>query len=261
MTMIEKILARQAGRDHVTANDFVVCDVNMAVQTDISFLIDEALAAPKKIADPDRIAVVFDHRVPARTPEDAAAHTKGRRFVETWGIKRFFDVGNHGICHQVIQENGLALPGQILTCPDSHTIASGAFNCAARGLGEVDFAAVMATGKTWFRVPPAINIVLEGSKPQNVFGKDILLHLAGTLGSVEGRSVEFSGTGLGGLSIDDRTSLTTMCAEISADFALMPADDVLLRYLRDRTTASFQPVTADPSAEYAAVHVVDLAKL
>jgi 3-isopropylmalate/(R)-2-methylmalate dehydratase large subunit len=261
MTMIEKILARHAGRDSVGAGEIVVCDVDMAVQTDISFIIDEKLASPKKIADPDRIAVVFDHRVPARSAEDAAAHIKGREFVEKWGIKRFFDVGNHGICHQVIQESGLALPGQILVCPDSHTIASGAFNCAARGMGEVDFVAVMCTGKTWFRVPPVISIVLEGAKPANVFGKDILLHIAGSLGSVEGHSVEFAGAGLATLSLDDRTTLTTMCAEISADFALMPADEVVLRYLRDRNAASFQPVAADGDAEYAAVHVVDLGKL
>jgi 3-isopropylmalate/(R)-2-methylmalate dehydratase large subunit len=258
MTMIEKILARHAGVGAVKAGDIVVCDVDMAVQIDLSILVDATLALPKRIANPDKVALILDHRVPASTIEAAAAHRKAREFAARLGVQRFFDVGRSGICHQVIQESGLALPGQILVCSDSHTIASGVLNCAARGLGQIEITQIMCTGKTWFRASPTILFRLEGSRPANVFGKDILLHIAGRFGSVEGHNVEFSGPGLASLPLDDRSTICTMCAEISADFATMPADAVVLEYLAARTQAAFEPAVADADADYAAVHVIDL---
>ena len=261
MTMVEKILARHAGVDSVKLGDIVVCDVDMAVQIDLSYLIDEKLSLPKRIADPDKVAIILDHRVPASKIDDAAAHGKARQFAAKFGIERFFDVGRSGICHQVIQESGLALPGQILVCPDSHTLASGALNCAARGLGQLEITQIVCTGKTWFRASPTVQFRLEGEKPANVFGKDILLHIAGRFGSVEGHNVEFSGPGLKTMSLDDRSTICTMCAEISADFATMPADDVVLNYLQGRARVAFEPVAADADAEYAAIHVVDLAAI
>ncbi|MGH7068821.1 MAG: aconitase/3-isopropylmalate dehydratase large subunit family protein [Acetobacteraceae bacterium] len=261
MTIVEKILARHAGVAAVRPGDIVVCDVDMAVQLDLSFVMDERLASPKRIADPGKVAIVLDHRVPARSVEDATAQAKARKFAAKWGLKNFFDVGNHGICHQVIMENGLALPGQILACSDSHTIASGALNCAARGLGQVEIAQIISTGKTWYRASPTIKFVLRGGKPPNVFGKDILLHIAGRFGSVEGHNVEFSGPGLASLTFDDRSTLITMCAEISADFATLPADEPVLNYLKGRARVPFEPVFADADADYAAVHEIDLAAL
>jgi 3-isopropylmalate/(R)-2-methylmalate dehydratase large subunit len=261
MTMIEKILARHAGVESARPGDILVCDVDMAVQIDLSYLIDEKLAQPKRIADPDKVALIMDHRVPASKIEDAAAHRKARQFAERFGIKRFFDVGRSGICHQVIQESGLALPGQILVCSDSHTLASGVLNCAARGLGQLEITQIICMGKTWFRVSPTVQFRLEGAKPKNVFGKDILLHIAGRFGSFEGHNVEFSGPGLKTISLDDRSTICTMCAEISADFATMPADDVVLDYLKERTKAAFEPVEPDADAEYAAVHVINLAEI
>ncbi len=96
------------------------------------------------------------------------------------GYGASFDVGRHGICHEVIAQNGLALPGQILTCTDSHTCAAGAYNAAARGLGPVEVYSVMCTGKTWFQIAPTYRYELTGEKPDVVSGKDIFLHIAGT---------------------------------------------------------------------------------
>lgn len=261
MTMIEKILARHAGVPSARPGDILVCNVDMAVQIDLSYLVDENLAQPKRIADPDKVALILDHRVPASKVEDAVAHQKAREFAKRFGITRFFDVGRSGICHQVIQESGLALPGQILVCSDSHTIASGALNCGARGLGQLEVTQIVCTGKTWFRVAPTVLFRLEGTKPANVFGKDILLHIAGHFGSFEGHNVEFSGPGLKTMPLDDRSTICTMCAEISADFATMPADDVVREYLRARTQTPFEPVDSDADAEYAAVHVVNLREI
>src|SRR5262249_19467109 len=158
-----------------------------------------------------------------------------------------------GICHQVILESGLARPGQILTCADSHTIASGALNCAARGLGPAEILQVVCTGRTWFRAAPTIEYELTGRPSPGVFGNDIFLHIAGRDGSVEGHTLEFAGEGLANLSIDDRATIATMCQEISADFATFPADAVVVEHLRQVTGETLQGVAADPDATYADV--------
>jgi 3-isopropylmalate/(R)-2-methylmalate dehydratase large subunit len=260
MTMIDKILARHAGVDRVAPGEIVVCNVDMAVRIDLEFSIAGMGLDPKRIADPERIAVVLDHAVPAPTIGDAAGQARARAFAKKFGISRFYDVGNHGICHQVIFENGLALPGQILACTDSHTIASGALNCAARGLGPIEMLQIVCTGKTWYRISPTIRFELVGTKPPTVFGKDVFLHIA-SLGSAEGRNVEFGGPGLQNLTLDDRSTLATMCAELSANFATFPADDVVLDYLRRITDATLEPVESDRDADYDTVHRIDLSTL
>ena len=103
----------------------------------------------------------MDHAVPAPTLKDAAGGPKARKFVADFGIQRFFDVGRHGICHQVIAENGLARPGEVLACTDSHTCAGGAYNTAARGLGPAEVYSILCTGKTWFQVAPTIRYELD----------------------------------------------------------------------------------------------------
>lgn len=261
MTMIEKILARHAGVYRVKPGDIVVCEVDKIVQLDLTFSVQGMNAIPLRVARPERIAVILDHTVPAPSVHDAAGHMKAREFVEKFSIEKFFDVGNHGICHQVIMENGLALPGQILSCTDSHTCASGAFNCAARGVGVAEILQIVCTGKTWYKVSPTIKFVLVGKKPGHVFGKDIFLYIAGTFGSAEGYNVEFAGEGIGSLTIDDRATLATMCAEISAEFATFPADHAVASYLKTVTDEEFEPVDSDPDAEYGAVYTIDLSGL
>jgi 3-isopropylmalate/(R)-2-methylmalate dehydratase large subunit len=258
LTMLQKILAAKAGLGSVEEGQIVVTPVDTTVMIDLVFSNGRLPADPKRIENPDGVVVMLDHAVPAPTIGDAAGHQLARSFVQKFGIKRFFDVGAHGICHQVILENGIALPGQILVCSDSHTIASGAFNCAARGLGAAEILQIVCTGKTWFKVSPTVLYRLHGRLQPGVYGKDVFLHLAGRFSSVEGHDVEFSGPGISTLTLDDRATLATMCAEISANFALFPADSVLLGYLKTVTDAPFTPVTSDPDAAYAQVHDVDL---
>src|SRR3979411_2994145 len=118
MTMVEKILARACGQEHVNVGDVVVCEVDMTVLIDLQFAT--MWAAPTRVADPDRLAVIMDHAVPAPSVKDADGGVNARAFVQEFGVERFFDVGRHGICHQVIAENGLPRPGELLTCTDSH---------------------------------------------------------------------------------------------------------------------------------------------
>ena len=259
MTMAEKILARHSGNATVSPGDIVVCDVDKIVQIDLLFAPGTIM--PKRIADPRKVVVVLDHAVPAPTIGDAEAQSIARQFVKQFGIEKFFDVGRGGICHQVMLENGIALPGQILTCADSHTCASGAFNCLARGLGPLEMLQIMCTGKTWYQVAPTVRIDLRGRKPSNVFGKDVFLHIANIAGSVEGRSIEFGGPGVAELTLDDRATLATMGAELSADFATFPADEKVAEYLRSVTDEPFEPADSDPDASYSARYDIDLSSL
>jgi 3-isopropylmalate/(R)-2-methylmalate dehydratase large subunit len=259
MTMIEKILARAAARDRVEVGDYVVCDVDMTVLIDLQFAT--LWASPTRIAGADRLAVIMDHAVPAPTLSDADGGVKARAFVAEHGVERFFDVGRHGICHQVIAENGLALPGQILTCTDSHTCAAGAYNTAARGLGPAEVYSVMCTGKTWFQVAPTIRYELTGTKPGLVSGKDVFLHIAGTYGDATNHNLELDGPGLCSIPMNDRRTIATQGAEISADFTTFPADELCRAFLAERTDASYEAADADPDANYAAVRQIDLSSL
>ena len=259
MTMIEKILARAAGSDHVEVGEFVVCEVDMTVLIDLQFAT--LWASPTRIADPDRLAVIMDHAVPAPSIADADGGVRARAFVKQHGIERFFDVGRHGICHQVIAENGLARPGEILTCTDSHTCAGGAYNNAARGLGPAEVYSIMCTGKTWFQVAPTLRYELVGEKPTVVTGKDIFLHIAGTYGDATNHNLEFGGVGLASVPMNDRRTIATQGAEISADFTTFPVDEVCREFLRARSDRALEPVDSDPDAGYAAVREVDLSTL
>jgi 3-isopropylmalate/(R)-2-methylmalate dehydratase large subunit len=259
MTVIEKILARKAGRDHVEVGEFVVCDVDMTVLIDLQFAT--LWASPTRIADPDRLAVVMDHAVPAPSVSDADGGVRARDFVKEHGIDRFFDVGRHGICHQVIAENGLARPGEIITCTDSHTCAGGAYNTAARGLGPVEIYSIMCTGRTWFQVAPTYRYELTGDKPSMVTGKDIFLHIAGTYGDATNHSLEFGGSGLASVPMNDRRTIATQGAEVSADYTTFPVDDLCRAFLAEHGATGYEPADADPDASYADVRHVDLSAL
>jgi 3-isopropylmalate/(R)-2-methylmalate dehydratase large subunit len=259
MTMIDKILARAAGVDHVGVGDVVVCDVDMTVLIDLQFA--GMWAPPTRIADPERLAVIMDHAVPAPSVADADGGVSARAFVKDFGIERFFDVGRHGICHQVIAENGLARPGEVLTCTDSHTCAGGAYNTAARGLGPVEVYAIMCTGRTWFQIAPTIRYELVGDKPETISGKDIFLHIAGAYGDATNHNLEFGGPGLASVPMNDRRTIATQGAEISADFSTFPADQLCRAFLDARTDRPYDAVEPDPDAEYAAVREIDLSVL
>jgi 3-isopropylmalate/(R)-2-methylmalate dehydratase large subunit len=259
MTMAEKILARHSAQTTVRPGDIVVCDVDKIIQIDLVFSASAEM--PKRIAGANKIAIILDHAIPAPTVGDAEGQAIARQFARRFGIEKFYDVGRHGICHQVILENGLALPGQILTCTDSHTCASGAFNCVARGMGPLEMLQIMCTGKTWYQVAPTVKFELQGRKPGNVFGKDVFLHLAGIAGSVEGHNIEFAGPGIAELPLDDRATLATMGAELSAEFVTFPADAKAIEHLRRVTDEPFEPAHSDSDAEYAATYEVDLSRL
>jgi 3-isopropylmalate/(R)-2-methylmalate dehydratase large subunit len=256
--MIEKILARAAGTPSTAPTEIVACQVDMTVLIDIQFSLS-ALEDVVSVHDRNKIAIVMDHAVPAPTVRDAMHGSIARRFAAAHEITRFFDVGRHGIVHQVVAEQGLALPGTVLACTDSHTCAAGAVNAAARGLGPAEILQIVCTGHTWHRVPQTIRYEFVGTKPTVINGKDIFLYIADRWGAATDSALEFGGHGLASVPMSDRRTIATQIAEIGADFAVFPADDVCRDHLAQvAPDAEFTAVEADPGAEYADIRVVDL---
>lgn len=259
MTMIENLLARKAGLARVRPGDLVTVDVDMCVLIDLQFAT--LWLQPSRIHDPEKVAVVMDHAVPAPSLKDAEGGPRARKFAAEFGISRFYDVGRHGICHEVVAENGLARPGEVLACTDSHTCAAGAYNTAARGLGPAEVYSVMCTGTTWFQVAPTIRYELAGAKPAEVNGKDVFLHIAAEFGDAANLNLEYGGPGLASLPVSDRRTIATQGAEISADFSTFGVDDVLREYLAARGVVDFSPAEADADAEYLEIRRIDLSSL
>ena len=256
-TIIEKILARASGERDVRPGQIVVVKIDTAVLLDSSF--SPFRREIRKVFDPDKLVVIFDHMVPAPDQKMAQAHRFGRNFVREFGIRRFHDVGfDQGISHAVVADRAYALPGSVLVCSDSHTCASGAFNCAARGTGAADMTYAVTTGTTWFRVGKTIRYDFVGSLPHGVSAKDVFLHIAGKYGDHAGKNVEFGGTGLASLNINARRTLATMGAELSAEFVTFEADDILLQYVRSRNPAPFQAQYPDQDATYDARYSINL---
>jgi 3-isopropylmalate/(R)-2-methylmalate dehydratase large subunit len=261
MTIIEKILARASGAASIAPGDLAVVDVDLMVMIDLSFSRG-SWREILKLHDPEKVVVVFDHDVPASNRDTAAMHVHGRDFVRRFGIRRFHDVGpNQGISHVVVAENAYALPGSVMACSDSHTCSAGALNCAARGLGAPDLTYALTTGKTWFRVGETVRYDLEGELRPGVSAKDVFLHIAGTYGDHANQNVEFGGPALARLSIDARRTITTMGAELSAEFATFEPDAVLIDYVKARNPAPFEPQYPDPDANYRERRRIDLGAL
>jgi 3-isopropylmalate/(R)-2-methylmalate dehydratase large subunit len=261
-TIVEKILGRASGGKSVSPGDIVVVDIDLAVLIDTDFF-PSYWRNVRKIANPDKIVVVFDHRVPAPDLDSAKAHLVGRNFVKRFGIERFYDVGrDQGISHVVVADHAYALPGSVLLCEDSHACSAGAFNCAARGVGGPDMICGITTGKTWFRVEETIRYDLVDKLQPGVSTKDVFLHIAGHFGDHTNQNVEFGGGGLAHLSINARRTLSTMAAELSAEFAIFEADDVLLDYVRQRNAgANFEPAFPDKDASYKDRRIIALGEI
>lgn len=256
-TGIEKIIARASRAGVVRPEQTHVCDVDMTVVLDLQFKPNRWME-PAKLHDPEKVAVVLDHAVPAPTIVDADAASNARRFVREHGVRRFADVGAHGIVHQVLAERGYARPGQVLACTDSHTCAAGALNCAGRGLGTAEIIQILCTGTTWFRVPHTVRYEVTGKLHHMVSGKDVFLHIAGAYGDASDQCLEFGGAGVAALTMADRRTIAAQAAEVSADFALFPADELCREFLVSAGLTEFDAVEADPDAAYLDVRVIDL---
>jgi 3-isopropylmalate/(R)-2-methylmalate dehydratase large subunit len=261
MTLAEKILARASGREHVSPDEILVAGVDLAMSHENADLVRKSFAeiGVARVWDPSKIVIVFDHRVPAESEKTATTHKAVREFVAAQGIDNFFDVGRGGICHQVLPENGLVRPGMVVVGTDSHTTTHGAFGAFATGIGATEMAGVWTEGKLWFKVPATLRIEVEGEFRPWISAKDLILRVIGMLGAdgADYRAVEFDGPAVRRMTVASRMVLANLAMEMGAKVAFTPVDEVLLDYLRPRTSEPLHLVGPDPGARYERVIPID----
>lgn len=266
MTMTQKILAAHAGLDSVCAGQLIEARLDMVLGNDVTspVAINEMAKFGKKgVFDKTRISLVMDHFTPNKDIQSAENCKQVREFARENDILHYYDVGNMGIEHALLPEQGVVTCGDCIIGADSHTCTYGALGAFSTGVGSTDMAAGMVTGKAWFKVPSAIKVVISGEKAPYISGKDVILHLIGEIG-VDGalyKSLEFTGDGIKNLSMDDRLCISNMAIECGAKNGIFPVDDVTLEYVNGRSEREFKIYQADEDAEYDSVVEIDLSAL
>jgi 3-isopropylmalate/(R)-2-methylmalate dehydratase large subunit len=276
-TFAEKALARAAGLPEVSAGQVVDAQPDVVLSHDNTAAIARTFRSlgVSRVKYPERLAIALDHAVPAPSTQHAQNHAEARKFVAEQGIAHFFDVGR-GICHQVLSEEAIILPGQLILGADSHTTHYGWLGAFGAGVGRSEVAALWATGELWLRVPESMRIVLDGTLPPGVTAKDFALRVIGDLGADGGiyASVEFAGAGMAAMSIASRMVLPNMMAEMGAKNAYIAPDAATFDWLARRLAKrSGQPLDAcraiveadalypDPDARYVLDRHYDATKL
>jgi homoaconitate hydratase family protein len=213
----------------------------------------------KKVFDPNKIVVLFDHYNPAPTERWAVIHNMIRNFVKKQGISNFYDI-KEGICHQVLPEKGHIKPGMLIVGGDSHTTTYGAFNAAGCGVGNTDLFYAYVKGELWFRVPHTINFNISGKLAHNVMSKDIIIKIAGdyTAEVASYKSIEFTGTTMERISIPSRMTMSNFALELGAKFAFGVPDQKVVDWVQKNTTESFSLVKPDSDAVYEKVYEMEI---
>jgi 3-isopropylmalate/(R)-2-methylmalate dehydratase large subunit len=275
MTLVQKILARATGRASVDIGDVLEPAVDLAMSHENAALVLNQFAEifngtglQPKIWDPSRIAIIFDHRVPAESSKTATNQKKVRAFVAEHGIQRFHDIRGDrgGICHQILPENGYVRPGYLVVGTDSHTTTHGALGAFAFGIGATEMASVWALGTVLnVEVPETIKIDVRGGFAKNVSAKDLILHVIGKISSqgANFRVLEFHGETIRRMPTSGRLVLCNMSVEAGATSGMVPPDEETLSYLRQEAGVQ-DPVsllTPDADAAYAQTVEVDVSAL
>lgn len=275
MTLTEKILARAAGLPRVKAGDVVEPRVDLAMSHENAALvinqfleIYDGTTLPPRIWDPSKVAVIFDHRVPAESPKTASNQKKVREFLAAQFVEKFHDIRGDvgGICHQVLPENGYVRPGMVVVGTDSHTTSHGALGAFAFGIGATEMASVWALGSVLnVEVPPTIKINVSGKFKKFVGAKDLILRLIGDLGAqgANFKALEFHGETIWNLSMSGRLVLCNMAVEAGATAGLVPADEETARYLREEAEVldPIELIGPDADATYERVIEINISSL
>lgn len=266
MTMTQKILAAHADLDSVVAGQLIEARLDMVLGNDVTspVAINEMHKFGKKgVFDKTKISLVMDHFTPNKDIQSAENCRQVRTFAKEHDILHYYDVGTMGIEHALLPEKGIVACGDCIIGADSHTCTYGALGAFSTGVGSTDMAAGMVTGKAWFKVPPAIKVVVTGKKQPNVSGKDVVLHLIGEIG-VDGalyKSLEFTGDGIAELTMDDRLCISNMAIECGAKNGIFPVDDITLAYVNGRVNREYTIYEADTDAVYDEEIIIDLSTL
>jgi len=262
MTITEKILALHAGTDSVSPGDLIEVNVDLALANDITAplairVFDEL--GHSQVFDTEKIALVPDHFVPNKDIESAQQVKIMTEFARKHRIKHYFESGESGIEHVILPEKGLVIPGDLVIGADSHTCTYGALGAFSAGVGSTDLGVIMATGRTWLKVPETLRLIFDGQLGPWVGGKDLILFTLGLLG-VEGavyKSLEFSGETIRGLSMDHRFTMANMAVEAGAKNGIFEPDDITCSYIEGRSERKATCFKSDPDARYEKVINID----
>ena len=265
MTMTEKILARHAGVEKVEPGDLIIAKLDLVLANDITAppaIWEFEKIGKKEVFDKTKIALVPDHFAPNKDIKSAEMCKVMRDFAHEQGIVNYFEVGSMGIEHALLPEKGLVAPGEVVIGGDSHTCTYGALAAFSTGVGQTDIGASLASGTTWFKVPPTIKVELKGKLPKYVKGKDVILKLISMIGVDGARyaALEFTGN-IGELSIDDRFTICNMAIEAGGKNGIFPVDEITKAYLKDKVTRDYEIVESDKDAVYEQTIIIDLDKL
>ena len=265
MTMTQKILADHAGVKEVHAGELIEANVDIVMANDITGPM--ALPIFKKMADKvfdkDKVVLVPDHFTPNKDIKSAENSKAIREFSREQGLTHHMEQGKCGVEHAILPESGIVVAGDAVIGADSHTCTYGAIGAFSTGVGTTDIATGMATGQLWFKVPSAIKFNLHGKLPKYVSGKDVILHIIGSIG-VDGalyKSMEFTGEGVKELSMADRFTICNMAIEAGAKNGIFPVDEAAIEYLDKHAKRDYKIYEADKDAEYEEVVDVDLSAI
>ncbi len=262
MNITEKILAKASGKERLAPDDVIFANVDKAMVHDVSgpgvIKVFDKLQKQgintDKLWDASRVWVAEDHFVPSAEKVSAENIVKLQNFTKHYGIEKHFKygMGQYGICHTLSHEEAMVLPGEVYVGGDSHTNTTGALGAFACGLGHTDVAYVLLHGKIWFKVPETILFKLNGKLPDHVMSKDLILKIIGDIGTDGGayKTMQFGGTGISEMSVEERLTLTNMTTEAGAKNGIIEPDQKTLDYLGERGATNLNPIYGDDDAEY-----------
>lgn len=275
MTLAEKLLAQASGNRYVQPGEVVFARVDLAMSHDaiagpVAQLFHQQFGREARLWDADRVVLVADHfiQISDIRPDSRAEQMRQQMvvFAQEQGC-HLFDIVSPGeaagICHVLLPERGFVRPGMVIAGTDSHSCTYGALGCFSTGVGTTDMASIFATGELWIRVPETLRIELSGTLSPHLSAKDIMLFILGQLGcgGATSKVIEFSGSVISQLNMDERMTLANMTVECGAVCGLMPVDQVTQGYLEPRTRETWSEIAGDPNAQYAQTYRFDLSDL
>jgi len=266
MTISEKILAEHAGLREVEPGQLINARVDLVLGNDITapIAIEEFhRIGATKVFDPDKVVLIPDHFVPNKDIKSAQQCQSMRNFAREQNLTHYYEVGEMGIEHALLPEQGLVLPGDLVVGADSHTCTYGALGAFSTGFGSTDMAAAMITGESWFRVPETIKFIYHGKRRPWVDGKDLILHTIGRIG-VDGalyQAMEFTGEAISNLSMDSRLTMANMAIEAGGKNGIIVPDKVTKEYVQGRAKRPYKFFLSDLEARYNQILDVDVTRL
>jgi len=263
MTIGEKILAKASGKDVVKPGDIITAKVDLCMSNDgtthLNIDIFEKQLKAEKVFDPEKVVFVIDHNVPSESAKTAEVHKKMRLFSQKHSIP-FYE--GAGVCHQIMIED-YVVPGQLIIAADSHTCSYGGLGAFGTGVGCTDFTSVMHTGEIWLMVPETLKFVMKGHFNHGVYARDLILKIIGDIGAngATYKIMEFGGSAVKNLTIDDRVVLCNMAVEAGAKSGLIEADEATVAYVTSKGRRKMQLFTSDEDASYEQIYQYNLAEV